>query len=162
MGAEAIIDATVKQTEVFVRSSAASNGSLDGSLVLQNIQLTNVPVAVGTGDGAIVLPGTRLGIKAIRSWGQGNVYTGSNPDGRFVQGQFDVPSMPASLLDGEGKVVGRVHPQYEDIPVTGFVSVKDHGAKGDGRFAHGHLLSMFIRLTISILGRTIHMQFNQC
>ncbi|SJL04750.1 related to glucan 1,3-beta-glucosidase [Armillaria ostoyae] len=133
VGAEAIIDATVKQTEVFVRSSAASNGSLDGSLVLQNIQLTNVPVAVGTGDGAIALPGTRLGIKTIRSWGQGNVYTGSNPDGRFIQGQFDVPAIPASLLDGEGKVVGRVHPQYEDIPVTGFVSVKDHGAKGDGR-----------------------------
>ncbi|KAK0225098.1 exo-beta-1,3-glucanase [Armillaria nabsnona] len=133
VGAEAIIDATVKQTEVFVRSSAASNGSLDGSLVLQNIQLTNVPVAVGTGDGALVLPGTRLGIKTIRSWGQGNVYTGSNPDGRFIQGQFDVPAMPASLLDGEGKVVGRVHPQYEDIPVTDFVSVKDHGAKGDGR-----------------------------
>ncbi|KAK0442864.1 exo-beta-1,3-glucanase [Armillaria borealis] len=133
VGAEAIIDATVRQTEVFVRSSAASNGSLDGSLVLQNIQLTNVPVAVGTGDGAIVLPGTRLGIKTIRSWGQGNVYTGSNPDGRFTQGQFDVAAMPASLLDGEGKVIGRVHPQYEDIPVTDFVSVKDHGAKGDGR-----------------------------
>ncbi len=161
MGAEAIIDATVKQTEVFVRSSAASNGSLDGSLVLKNIQLTNVPVAVGTGDGAIVLPGTRLGIKTIRSWGQGNVYTGSNPDGIFTQGQFDVPAMPASLLDGEGKVVGRVHPQYEDIPVTDFVSVKDHGAKGDGRFAHGYL-SMFIPLTISVLGRTIHVQFNQC
>ncbi|KAK0185857.1 exo-beta-1,3-glucanase [Armillaria mellea] len=133
VGAEAIIDATVSQTDIFIRSSAASNGSLDGSLVLQNIHLTNVPVIVGTGDGALVLPGTRLGIKTIRSWGQGNVYTGSNPNGRFIQGQLDVPAMPASLLDGEGKVVGRVHPQYEDIPVTSFVSVKDHGAKGDGR-----------------------------
>ncbi|PBK83740.1 exo-beta-1,3-glucanase [Armillaria gallica] len=132
VGAEAIIDATVNQTEIFVRTSAASNGTLDGSLVLQNIQLTNVPVAVGTGDGAIVLPGNVLGIETIRSWAQGNVYTGLNPDGTFIQGNLNVPVIPASLLDGSGKVIGRVHPQYENIPVNGFVSVKDHNATGDG------------------------------
>ncbi|SJL04756.1 related to glucan 1,3-beta-glucosidase [Armillaria ostoyae] len=132
VGAEAIIDATTNQTEIFVRTSAASNGTLDGSLVLQNIQLTNVPVAVGTGDGAIVLPGNDLGIETIRSWGQGNIYTSSNPEGRFIQGNIDVPAIPGSLLDRGGKVVGRVHPQYENIPVSGFVSVKDHNTTGDG------------------------------
>ncbi len=162
MGAEAIIDATVNQTEIFVRTSAASNGTLDGSLVLQNIQLTNVPVAVGTGDGAIVLPGNDLGIETIRSWAQGNVYTSSNPDGTFIQGNLDVPVIPASLLDGSGKVIGRVHPQYENIPVNGFVSVKDHSATGDGRFAHNHLSPKFVRLTVFILARTIQMQFNRC
>ncbi|KAK0458524.1 exo-beta-1,3-glucanase, partial [Desarmillaria tabescens] len=134
VGAEAIIDATVTKTEIFVRSSTPSNGSLAGSLVLQNIQLTNVSVAVGTGDGAIVLPGTRIGIKTIKSWVQGNVYNGSNPDGRFIQGQMDVPAMPASLLGDDGKVVGRT------IPVSGFVSVKDHGAKGDGRTDDTHAI----------------------
>ncbi|KAK0458523.1 glycoside hydrolase family 55 protein, partial [Desarmillaria tabescens] len=114
VGAEAIIDATVTQTEIFVYSSAASNGSLDGSLVLKNIELTNVSVAVGAGDGDAVLLGSPLGIQTINSWVQGNVYTGSIPDGRFIQGDFD----------------------YEDIPVSEFVSVKDLGAKGDGRFAY--------------------------
>ncbi|KAK0225092.1 exo-beta-1,3-glucanase [Armillaria nabsnona] len=132
VGAEAIIDATVNQTEIFVRTSAASNGTLDGSLVLQNIQLTNVPVAVGTGDGAIVLPGNDLGTETIRSWAQGNIYTSSNPEGRFIQGNVDVPVIPATLLDRGGKVIGRVHPQYVNIPVSGFVSVKDHNATGDG------------------------------
>ncbi|KAK0442944.1 exo-beta-1,3-glucanase [Armillaria borealis] len=117
--AEAIIDAIVNQTEVFVRTSVANNGTLDGSLVLQNIQLTNVPVAVGTGDGAIVLPGNDLGIQTIRSWGQGNIYTSSNPEGRFIQGNFDIPAIPATLLDRGRKV-------------SGFVSVKDHNATGDG------------------------------
>ncbi len=145
-----------------MRTSAASNGTLDGSLVLQNIQLTNVPVAVGTGDGAIVLPGNDLGIETIRSWAQGNIYTSSNPEGRFIQGNIDVPAIPATLLDRGGKVVGRVHPQYVNIPVSGFVSVKDHNATGDGRFAHGHLSSMFFRLTMSVLARMIHKQFNQC
>ncbi|KAK0225097.1 glycoside hydrolase family 55 protein [Armillaria nabsnona] len=130
--AEAIIDATVNQTEIFVRTSAASNGTLDGSLILQNIQLTNVPVAVGTGDGAIVLPGNDLGTETIRSWAQGNIYTSSNPEGRFIQGNIDVPAIPTTLLDRGGKVIGRVHPQYVNIPVSGFVSVKDHNATGDG------------------------------
>ncbi|KAK0474849.1 glycoside hydrolase family 55 protein [Armillaria novae-zelandiae] len=130
--AEAIIDATANQTEIFLRTSTVSNGTLDGSLVLQNIQLTNVPVAVGTGDGAVVLSGNDLGIQTIQSWAQGNVYTTSNPEGSFIQGNFDVHAIPETLLDRSGKVVGRVHPQYEDIPVSRFVSVKDHNATGDG------------------------------
>ncbi|KAK0185856.1 exo-beta-1,3-glucanase [Armillaria mellea] len=130
--AEAIIDASVNQTEIFLRTSAVSNGTLDGSLVLQNIQLTNVPVAIGTGDGGIVLSGNELGSETIRSWAQGNIYNSSNPEGMFIQGNFDVPVIPATLLDHGGKVVGRVHPQYENIPVSGFVSVKDHNATGDG------------------------------
>ena len=37
-----------------------------------------------------------------------------------------------SLLDESGRIVSRTHPQYEDYDVTQFVSVRDHGAKGDG------------------------------
>jgi hypothetical protein len=36
------------------------------------------------------------------------------------------------LLDDTGRIVSRTHPQYEDYDVTEFVSVRDHGAKGDG------------------------------
>ncbi|KAG6373189.1 glycoside hydrolase family 55 protein [Boletus reticuloceps] len=51
VGSETIIDAVVTNTPVFVRSSVASNGTLPYSLVLNNIQLTNVPTAVGVGNG---------------------------------------------------------------------------------------------------------------
>ena len=55
VGAEAIIDGVVSQTPIFVRWSGPSNGHLQGSLVLNNIQLTNVQIAVGVKNGATVV-----------------------------------------------------------------------------------------------------------
>ncbi|KAL0947433.1 hypothetical protein HGRIS_013543 [Hohenbuehelia grisea] len=130
VGAEAIIDATVSNTPIFVRTSAASNGRLGGSLVLNNIHLTNVPVAVGVVGGAVVLNG---GTTTIASWGQGNVFTGTNANGVFTQGNIPAASKPSSLLDSSGRIFGKTHPQYAAYAVSQFVSVKDHGAKGDGR-----------------------------
>lgn len=130
VGAEAIIDATVTKTSVFVRTSKASNRSLAGSLVLNNVQLIDVPVAVGVVGGAVVLPG---GTTTISCWGQGNVYTGINPVGTFVQDSIHMVHKPSVLLDDSGNIFGKTHPQYADYSVTQFISVRDHGAKGDGK-----------------------------
>ncbi|KAH6909779.1 glucan 1,3-beta-glucosidase [Coprinopsis sp. MPI-PUGE-AT-0042] len=129
-GGEAIIDAVVVDTPIFIRTTKPSNGSLAGSIALNNARLVNVPVAVSVLDGPVVLQG---GTKTIASWGQGNTYRGSDGTRRFVQG--DMPSFPkpASLLDSSGRIVGRTRPQYENYAVSEFVSVKDYGAKGDGR-----------------------------
>ncbi|KII88660.1 glycoside hydrolase family 55 protein [Plicaturopsis crispa FD-325 SS-3] len=129
VGAEAIIDAVVANTPIFLRSSTASSRSLAGSIVLNNIQLTNVPTAVGVVGGAVVLPGGTL---TIDSWGQGNVYSGTNAAGTFTQGNIAAPTKAASLLDGSGRIVGRTHPQYESYAVSQFVSAKSQGCKGDG------------------------------
>lgn len=48
-----------------------------------------------------------------------------------VQQQLTAPTMPASLMNGN-KVFERSKPQYENEPVSNFVSVKSAGAKGDG------------------------------
>lgn len=129
MGAEAIVDAVVTNTPIFVRSSTASSGKLAGSLVLNNIQLNNVPTAVGVVGGAVVLTG---GTTTIASWGQGNVFSGTNPTGTFIQGNIPAANKPAALLDSAGRVFGRSHPQYANYAVSQFISVKDNGAKGDG------------------------------
>ncbi|KAF8800084.1 glycoside hydrolase family 55 protein [Phlegmacium glaucopus] len=128
-GAQAIIDAVVKDTPIFIQTSQPSNGSLAGSLVINNARLINVPVAVGVVNGTVVLAG---GTMTIASWAQGNVYLGSNPNGQFVQGDIPAPIKAQSLLDNSGRIVGRAHPQYADRDVTEFVSVRDHGATGDG------------------------------
>ncbi|PPQ78458.1 hypothetical protein CVT25_011853 [Psilocybe cyanescens] len=133
-GAQAIIDAVVTNTPCFIRTSRPSNGSLAGSLVIDNAKLTNVPIAVGVLNGSTVLPGTSATekTKTIATWVQGNVYKGSNPKGVFTQGSVPSSIKSPSLLDSNGKIVSRGHPQYADHDVSDFVSARDHGAKGDG------------------------------
>ncbi|KAF7338697.1 Glucan 1,3-beta-glucosidase [Mycena venus] len=133
VGAEAIIDAVVSDTPIFVRSAAPSNGSLVGSLVLNNIELKNVSMAVGVANGDVVLSGAPNATMSIDSWVQGNVYTGTDPKGVFTQDHETSPTMPCSLLNQAGQIFGRTHPQYADYHVTQFVSVRDHGATGDGK-----------------------------
>ncbi|KAI0820033.1 exo-beta-1,3-glucanase [Trametes gibbosa] len=130
VGGEAIIDAVVTNTPIFVRNSQPSNGVLHGSLVLNNIRLNNVPTAVGLTNGAVVLNG---GTTTINSWAQGNVFTGTNPNGRFVQSNINAINKAGSLLDSSGRVFGKTHPQYADYAPDQFMSVKSQGAKGDGQ-----------------------------
>ncbi|THV06881.1 exo-beta-1,3-glucanase [Dendrothele bispora CBS 962.96] len=133
VGAEAIIDAVVQNTPIFIRTSKPSNGSLVGSLVINNARLTNVPIAVGVLNGGTVLSGKADDTMVIESWAQGNVYSGLNPSGTFVQGDIPSASIPRALLDSAGRIVGKMHPQYENYAVDQFVSVRNLGAKGDGK-----------------------------
>ena len=129
VGAEAIIDAVVSNTQIFIRSSGPSS-HLDGSLVLNNVRLTNTPIAVGVKNGATVLSG---GTMTIDSWVQGNVFKGTNGNPTFTQGNIASIPKSSNLLDGSGRIVGRGHPQYTDYAPSDFVSVRSQGAKGDGQ-----------------------------
>ncbi|KAJ3554045.1 hypothetical protein NM688_g3306 [Phlebia brevispora] len=130
VGAEAIIDAVVTNTSVFVQNAGPTNGVLQGSLVLNNVQLTNVPVAVGVANGATVLAG---GTISIDTWVQGNVWAGTGTSGTFTQDYVASISKPASVLDSAGRIFGKSHPQYVDYAPSDFVSVRSQGAAGDGQ-----------------------------
>jgi glucan 1,3-beta-glucosidase len=145
VGSEAIIDAIVKNTPVFIQNSNATNGTLAGSLVLNNIKLSNVPIAVGLLNGSTVLAG---GDTAINSWGQGNVYTGTNSKPKFTQGTIPFAVKPKSLVDSAGRIFQRRHPQYETYAVDQFVSVKDEGAKGDGKTDDTDALNAIMRKVV--------------
>ncbi|KIN97404.1 glycoside hydrolase family 55 protein [Pisolithus tinctorius Marx 270] len=131
VGSEAIIDAVVMDTEVFVSTTTPVNSSLGGSLILNNIVLHNVPVAVGVQDGEVVLKGTN-DTTCIQSWAQGNVYHGTDGQPVFTQGSIPGPVKAGNLLDSEGRIFGKSHPQYADYALDQIVSVRSMGATGDG------------------------------
>ncbi|KAJ7043179.1 glycoside hydrolase family 55 protein [Mycena alexandri] len=158
VGAEAIIDATVSDTPIFLRTATASNGKLVGSLVLNNIKLNNVSTAVGVNDanGTVVMSGGNH--VTIDSWVQGNVYAGSDPKGNFTQGSVAAPPKPASLLNAAGHIFGKMHPQYVDHHVTDFVSVRDHGATGDGKTDDTYAINEVLR---KVKGRKFKLKFER-
>ena len=132
VGCTTILDAQISNTPIFVRSSKVSANRLTGALVLNNIDLREVPTAIAVlNNPTPVLRGTPH-YNHIASWGQGHIFRGTNSQPAFVQADLSNPHKPASLLDGAGRVFGRTHPQYEDYAVEQFVSVRDHGAVGDG------------------------------
>ncbi len=69
----------------------------------------------------------------IASWGQGNVFSGTSQTAKFTQGTIPAPNKPSVLLDSTGRIFGKTHPQYADVAVSQVVSVRDQGAKGDGK-----------------------------
>ncbi|KAI6165441.1 glycoside hydrolase family 55 protein [Pisolithus thermaeus] len=131
VGSETIIDAVVMNTDVFISTTTPVNNSVGGSLVLNNIVLHNVPVAVGVQGGEVVLRGTN-DTTSIQSWAQGNVYSGTDGKPVFTQGPIPGPLIPGNLLDSEGRVFGKSHPQYADYALDQIVSVRSMGATGDG------------------------------
>ena len=124
----AIIDAVVCDTPVFYRISNATTGP-QSSIVLNNVQATNVTAIVGIVGGEIVLAGS-TGNTYVDTWVQGNVYVGRESRGYHKGATWSIPKDP-SLLEN-GRMFGKGRPTYADYHITQIVSVKDEGAKGDG------------------------------
>jgi glucan 1,3-beta-glucosidase len=128
VGTTIIQDATFTNTPVGVITSYnPQQRGTNGTLILDNVEFVNSPVAVRSATtGATILAGN----KVVPSFVQGRAYTGSS--GSAVQAERPAPSKPAVLLDGSGKFFARSKPQYRDVPASKFISVKTHGAVGDG------------------------------
>lgn len=100
----AIVDVVAKDVFTLINLSEGNS-----TLILNNVKLDNVDSAVSVG-GNVLLEG---GSKTIDIWAQGNVYSGNKPNstGTFVQGDITKPSRPNVLLDNEGRIFGKAHPQ---------------------------------------------------
>lgn len=155
VGSVLITDSTFSNVPVGVMTAYDPTSTFsNGTLIMDNVDMTKgVPVAVANqATGATILAGNQK----IGSYIQGRTYngdaTGSTGDpgtagnavlqnrayasGQAVQampaGDASV-TKPAVLLTSDGRVFTRSKPQYEDVPVANFVSVKTAGAKGDGQ-----------------------------
>lgn len=115
VGADSIIDVTVTNTPIFLSTTSNQPTSLSGSILLENIVASNVPVIVSSPSGT-VLAGSSGSI-TIPQWIQGNIYSGSGSTKKYYQGTLTKPTKPTSLT-ANGKVFGRPRPQYEQYAIS--------------------------------------------
>ncbi|KAE8451175.1 hypothetical protein EG329_004339 [Mollisiaceae sp. DMI_Dod_QoI] len=130
VGSVMLIDSKISNTPIGVSTAfSASEGATNGTLIIDNVDFSaNVPVAVSNAASKATILG---GNTKISSWIQGRSYNGPNT-GIVNQGAQSAPTKPASLLASGGNVFARSKPQYENVAVSSFKSVKAAGAKGDG------------------------------
>ena len=123
--------------------SNKSTPTAAGTLVLDNVDFVNTPVALTYANNTdVILTGNRK----IKSFVQGTTYsvfdalqdinnqTCFEPEASFarVQTEADPPPKPVSLLDSDGKFYERSKPQYNDLPVSTFKSIMTYGCSNDG------------------------------
>lgn len=131
VGSVSIIDSTITNCPVFVDMvwTPTATPPAAGQLILENINLSNVPVAV-RGPGGTKLAGS-TGASTITAWGQGHRYTPNGPN--KWQGTYSPATRAASLLaSGSNRYYTKSKPQYGNVPVSSFVSIRASGATGDG------------------------------
>lgn len=134
VGSITVIDSEITDTPVGVLTSHSPNATYtNGSLVLENVQLKNVPMAVQGIGNSTGLRGTANGqSQTIAAWAQGHSYNPSGPSA--IAGPIPAFQRSPSLLDGKtNKYYTRSKPQYADLPVSQFLSARAAGAAGDGK-----------------------------
>ncbi|KAJ1331026.1 Pectate lyase superfamily protein [Microdochium nivale] len=132
VGSVVFFDSSFTDTKVAFRISRTANANpkTGGSLAIENIQLRNVGKAIEFApNGNTLLAG---GTRKLDSWVSGTLY---NPTGPQVRDGVPVvtPIRPSGLLQADGKYYERSKPQYNNLPVSSFLSARAMGATGDGR-----------------------------
>jgi glucan 1,3-beta-glucosidase len=142
VGSVTLIDSSITNTPIGIITAHTSSSSppTAGSLILENVQLTNVPTAIQLNTGSTVLAGT-AGSMTIAGWGDGHQYTPNGPSA--FQGPIIPNNRPASLLSGS-RYYTKSKPQYSSLPASSFQSVRAGGATGNGAADDTHALQQVI------------------
>lgn len=127
-----MIDSVISNTAIGFNTafSITSNPPAGGVLVLENVKVKNVTRAV-LGDGGVTVVAGTSGSKTIAAYAQGHRY---NPNGpTTIQKTIPANPRPSVLTTGNNNYYyTRSKPQYGNVPVAEFVSVRLTGAKGNG------------------------------
>ncbi|UJO13497.1 Glucan 1,3-beta-glucosidase [Fulvia fulva] len=137
VGSVLLTDSKMTSTQYGIKTAYGGNATSNtnipatgGTLVLDNVDMTGVTGAAvyQNATGETVLAGGTI----IDAWAQGNGATQSSKATTETKALATKPNKAQALLGPDGKIFGRSKPQYEDVPVTSFLSAKDFGCKGDG------------------------------
>ncbi|PSS03376.1 exo-beta-1,3-glucanase-like protein [Coniella lustricola] len=128
VGSVIVIDSTFSSVDVAIKTAydTASTSVTNGSLVLENVVLTNSPVAVQDDEDTVLAGGG-----TVSAFVQGHTYTlTSGPTD--TMGTVTANSRPAALLGSGSNYYTQSKPQYETLTSADFVSVRTSGAVGNG------------------------------
>ena len=127
VGSVLLMDSKFNNVELAVNTSFGQNSIpvTGGTLIVDNVDFGGARTAVRSAANANALAGG----STVQSWVQGAIYNGNQRTRTFSA--ISGPNKPAGLLAG-GKFFERTKPQYEGLPASAFISIKDSGARGDG------------------------------
>jgi glucan 1,3-beta-glucosidase len=131
VGSVTFLDSTITNTKIGILTAHNSTSlpTTAGSLIVENLQLNNVVNGIQGPQGILVTGGTKL----IAGYRQGHAYTTSKAGPNEASGAITPFARPASLITSNKRYYSRSKPQYQNLPLTSFVSVRTAGAKGDGK-----------------------------
>lgn len=118
------MDSTVSNTGSAVRlrlNTAPNVDDTSNTLLLDNVILQNVINAVVDMNGGTVLPG---GSMTIAAWGRGSRYTDDSGNVAFATADLPPVNKSPLLLGEQGRFFVKSRPQYEQLGVNDFASVK--------------------------------------
>nr|POE79854.1 glucan 1,3-beta-glucosidase [Quercus suber] len=132
VGSVTLIDSDFTDTPIGILTAhdATSQPATAGSLILENVRISNVGAAVQGPGETIALAGSKTNA-IIAAWGEGHGYTSNGPNN--FEGPITPNQRPANLLQADGKYYERSKPQYEHHSLHDFLSARTLGAKGDGQ-----------------------------
>ncbi|KAH8645953.1 beta-1,3-glucanase, partial [Tricladium varicosporioides] len=130
-GSVFITDSRFTNVPVAILTSTVIEGTGKGNtlITLDNVVFSSTPIAVQDNAQKTILAG---GTQTISSWTLGNYYNSANPNGTFGPASIGRPTIPSLLGGPNGGYFEKSRPQYENIPVSGFLNIKTVGAQGDG------------------------------
>lgn len=133
IGSAILMDSKITNTKTGIVMVAPKTEDVKGNsyLVLDNVKLESCEKGVEIKGGNVILQG---GSTTIESWTSGKVFTQAGDSGKYITGgNIEPKRTQVQGLMGENGFLERSKPQYEDRSAGDFLSVKDEGAKGDGR-----------------------------
>ena len=123
-----VIDSTATNCGPAIKIQDNNSGA--GSVLVENFKVSG-------GEGTSILNGAKRVTGNIQTWAHGNVFVDNTNDqtrNHIQRGIFlETTNRPSELLRSDGTIYVKKMPQYENVDVSQFNSVKAAGAKGDGK-----------------------------
>lgn len=132
VGSIVLFDSEFNDVEIGIVTAHTQNSKppAAGALILENVDFTNVGVAIQGLGGEVDVAGSS-GTFNIPAYAQGHGYSPSSTNFTNLNGYIN-PNLRSPVLTSQGKYYYRRKPQYGDWPVSQIVSARSMGATGNG------------------------------